>query len=75
MSFITSRSRHRCEDRVWGYVPVADWNGPLRRRFVVYFHFVGWDCLSLGVHISVIHPNVEIHVPLGFIRVGWQMRP
>lgn len=41
------------------------------RSFVAYFWFVGWDCLSLGVHFCWSCPNIEIHVPFGFIRVGW----
>lgn len=45
-----------------------------RRRFVAYFFFVGWDCLSFGVHVALLCPNIEIHLPFGFIRIGWQMR-
>jgi hypothetical protein len=43
-----------------------------RARFRCYFFFVGWDCLSLGLHVSVWCPNVEIHLPFGFVRVGWE---
>ncbi len=43
-----------------------------RGRFRCYFFFVGWDCLSLGLHVSVWCPNVEIHLPFGFVRVGWE---
>lgn len=39
-------------------------------RFVTYFWFVGWDCVSLGAHICVSKPNIEIHLPFGFIRIG-----
>ena len=67
MSFISEK----WGDRIWGYAP------PLsafkrRRRFVAYFYFAGWDCLSLGFHVSLLAPNIELHVPFGFIRVGWQ---
>lgn len=41
------------------------------RKFVAYFWFVGWDCLSLGFHICVTGPHIEIHVPFGFFRIGW----
>lgn len=41
------------------------------RRFRLYWHFVGWSCFSLGFHIDVAMPNVEVHLPLGFIRCGW----
>jgi|GEM_PF-3747909 len=43
-----------------------------RGRFRCYFFFVGWDCLSLGLHVSVWCPNIEIHLPFGFIRIGWE---
>jgi hypothetical protein len=49
----------------------ADW----RRCFVCYFHFVGWDCISLGGHVCLGLPNVEVHLPFGFVRVGWVMAP
>lgn len=38
--------------------------------WVAYFWFVGWDCWSLGAHICVGAPNIEIHVPFGFFRIG-----
>jgi hypothetical protein len=40
------------------------------QRWVALFHFVGWDCISLGFHVCVTAPNVELHLPFGFIRVG-----
>lgn len=43
--------------------------------FICYFHFVGWDCISLGFHICFGAPNVEIHLPFGFIRIGWRGKP
>jgi len=46
-------------------------NNQFRRVFVFYFHFVGWDCLSLGGHICLSLPNIEIHIPFGFIRIGF----
>src|ERR1041385_7253344 len=44
--------------------------GPVR-RFCFYFYFVGWDCLSLGFHVCLSMPNIEIHLPFGFVRAGW----
>lgn len=41
--------------------------------FRFYFHFVGWDCISLGGHICFGAPNIEIHLPFGFIRIGWEL--
>lgn len=46
-------------------------NNVLHRKFVAYFYFVGWWAFSLGFHIDVASPNIEIHLPFGFIRVGW----
>jgi hypothetical protein len=43
------------------------WEG---RRFDAYFWFVGWDCLSLGLSVCLSLPNIEIHIPFGFIRIG-----
>lgn len=38
--------------------------------FVAYFWFVGWHCLSLGVHLSLDGPHIEVHIPFGFVRAG-----
>jgi hypothetical protein len=43
----------------------------VKRKFVAYFYFVGWDCFSLGMHLCVSLPNIEIHLPFGFIRIGY----
>lgn len=43
-------------------------------KWVAYFWFVRWDCLSLGFHICLGAPNVEVHVPFGFVRVGRRSR-
>ena len=42
------------------------------RKFVCYFYYVRWSCLSLGFHIDAYSPNIEIHLPFGFIRIGWE---
>lgn len=39
-------------------------------HFVCYFYAVNWLYFSLGVHISLENPNVEIHLPVGFLRIG-----
>lgn len=41
-------------------------------RFVAYWWFVGWWALSFGLHVSVRHWNIEIHLPFGFLRIGRQ---
>lgn len=48
-----------------------DQRSSIGRQFVCYYFFSGWDCLSLGLHISFFQPNIEIHLPFGFVRVGW----
>lgn len=42
----------------------------MKKRFVAYFYCNGAD-FSLGVSICFTQPNIEIHVPFGFIRIGW----
>ena len=44
----------------------------LAKRFVAMFHFVDWSCIGFGVHVCFAEPNIEIHLPFGFVRVGWQ---
>lgn len=43
----------------------------MNKRFVAYFYCNGVD-LSLGISVNFKHPNIEIHVPFGFFRLGWQ---
>lgn len=40
------------------------------RKWVLYFWFVGWDCLGLGVAVCLSIPHFEIHLPFGFVRFG-----
>jgi hypothetical protein len=45
----------------------------ISKCFVAYYFFVGWWCpLNIGFHISFQDPNIEIHLPFGFIRIGWK---
>ena len=62
-------SLHGDADLLWALtsrrlVPVE------KRKFVAYFYCNGCD-LSLGVSLCLTAPNVEIHVPFGFFRIGW----
>ena len=41
------------------------------RRFVAYWHFVGWWAISCGCSLDFRSPNIEVHLPFGFVRVGW----
>lgn len=41
------------------------------RRFVAYWWFQPWS-LSLGIHVAPRLPNLELHLPFGFVRIGWE---
>lgn len=41
------------------------------RRFEFWFNYLGWTCWSLGVHVGIDGPHLDVHVPLGFFRIGW----
>lgn len=43
----------------------------LKRYFVAYYYFIQFDYISLGIHFYLSGPNIEIHLPFGFIRIGW----
>lgn len=44
----------------------------MKRRFVAFYYFNGCYNFSLGFSIDFFKPNIEIHLPLGFIRIGWE---
>lgn len=43
----------------------------MNKMFVAYYYFNGLDNLNLGFHVSLSQPNIEIHIPFGFFRIGW----
>lgn len=43
----------------------------MKKRFVAYYYCNGAD-LSLGISLHFSMPNIEIHLPFGFIRIGWE---
>lgn len=45
------------------------------RHFVCYWWFVSWHALSLGVSLHLGAPNIEIHLPFGFLRIGRELPP
>ncbi len=47
----------------------------MKRSFVAYFFFVSWSAFSLGIHIDAKCPNIELHIPFGFFKVGWEIFP
>lgn len=45
-----------------------------RRVFVFYFFFVSFSQISIGINLSISLPNIEIHLPFGFIKIGFDYR-
>ena len=43
--------------------------------FVLMWTFIGWRDLSLGFHLCLGELYVDIHLPFGWIRVGWERVP
>lgn len=43
------------------------------RKFVCFLHCVGLDNISLGIHVNWLCPNLELHLPFCFIRIGWSV--
>ena len=43
----------------------------IRRDFVAYWFHSGSSHISLGFHLDWYSPNIEIHLPFGFFRIGW----
>jgi len=43
------------------------------KTFVAYFYCNGAD-LSLGISVNFERPNIEIYVPFGFFRIGWNYK-
>jgi len=44
----------------------------MTRLFGLHVHFIGWSQFSLGVSVDLTMPNVELHLPFGFIKIGWR---
>lgn len=42
-------------------------------RFICFFHYLGLWSWQLGFHIYPRAPNIELHVPFGFLKVGWEV--
>ena len=39
-------------------------------RWCCYFWRTQWTHISIGLHVSLAAPNIELHVPFGFFRLG-----
>lgn len=60
-------------NRTLGYNPPYNHAGG--RAFIAYLYLVGWDCINLGVSVCLSLPNVEVHLPFCFLRIGWRNDP
>jgi hypothetical protein len=47
----------------------------MKKRLKINFHFVSFYHLSLGFHVDLSIPNIEFHVPFGFLRIGITYSP
>lgn len=45
------------------------------REFVCRLFFVDWHQISLGVSIDLLMPNIELHIPFGFFKFGFEPAP
>lgn len=43
----------------------------VEREFHLFFNFLGWSHLSCGLHVGLDGPHIELHLPFGFVRLGW----
>ena len=39
------------------------------RKFVCFIHFI-WINISLGITLDWYAPNIEVHLPFCFIKIG-----
>ena len=44
----------------------------IERKFVAYWFRVPGFCISFGISIDFISPNIEIHLPFGFFKIGFK---
>lgn len=44
-----------------------------KNTFEIFFKFLGWHCLSFGIHIDPVAPKIEFHIPFGWIGIGWMV--
>jgi len=41
-----------------------------KRYFTAYFYYNGLN-INLGISLCLNQPNIEIHIPFGFFKIGW----
>lgn len=44
------------------------------RIFCLYWNFVGWENISLGINIDVKAWGITIHLPGGYLAMGFRFR-
>lgn len=44
------------------------------KRFKIILHWQSWNEISLGISVDIKNPNVEIHLPFLFAKLGWVYR-
>jgi hypothetical protein len=42
------------------------------KRLSLHWHFVSWLHWSLGLSIDWVAPSLEVHLPFGFLAIGWE---
>jgi len=47
------------------------WGKDKSEGFVCYFYFISFWHWSLGLSFWPVGPNIEVHLPFGFIRFGF----
>ena len=43
----------------------------MKKRFSITYHFIDFTEISFGINIALSNPCIEIHLPFGFITIGW----
>lgn len=42
------------------------------KKFTIFFLFVSWTDISLGISLDIKAPKIQLHIPFGFVSVGWE---
>jgi len=42
------------------------------RKFVFYIHWQNLTQINFGISFDLMSPNIEIHLPFMFIKIGWE---
>lgn len=64
----------RMKDLISDYMSSPEYVPPKIKKQWVSWFFVGWWAISLGIHFSLKHANIEIHLPFGFITISFKGR-